>query len=179
MTDDPKQLFCQMVARLGRETQLHLDERHQHFRITDVVLKATSIFLFALAISNVYYIRILYNDLNGIVDNMESMHEHLQSVKDNMVAITNRVGDIDQHMQCMDTISTHMENIANALPTIATFMNLLGGETKDIEQSMGLLSKGMTNVDTRFTEITHGVAVMRENVWQISRPMGFMNPMLP
>lgn len=179
MGDDPKQLFCQMVARLGRETQLHLDERHQHFRITDVVLKAMSIFLFVLAIFNVYYIRILYKDLNGIVDNMESMHEHLKTVKDNMVAVTNRVSAIDQHMQCMDAISTHMESIANTLPTITTSMSRLGEETKDIERDMGLLSTGMTNLDVHFAEITRWVMVMRENVQQISRPMGFMNPMLP
>lgn len=31
----------------------------------------------------------------------------------------------------------------------------------------------------RIVQMTGGVAVMRENVRQIARPMGFMNPMMP
>ena len=36
MTEDSRRGIVEVIARLGRETQLHLDERHRHFRITDV-----------------------------------------------------------------------------------------------------------------------------------------------
>ena len=50
---------------------------------------------------------------------------------------------------------------------------------QSISGDMGILSGGMTNIEQRFGHMTGSVAVMRENVRQISGPMGFMNPMMP
>lgn len=53
MREDPRRAVVQVIARLGRETQLHLDERYRHFRITDGVLLFTSVLLVILAVFNV------------------------------------------------------------------------------------------------------------------------------
>jgi len=67
MTEDPRRAVIEVIARLGRETQLHIDERYRHFRITDSVILIISLLLVILAVFNVYYVRVLYQDLNGIV----------------------------------------------------------------------------------------------------------------
>ena len=80
MSVDPKALFVRMNARLSRETQLHLDSRHHHFRINKIIVLTISLILMFIAVVNIYYVRILYQDLNGIVTNMDSMHLNMQSV---------------------------------------------------------------------------------------------------
>jgi hypothetical protein len=179
MTDDPRRLFIAAVGRLGRETQLHLDERHRHFRITNVVLAVMSILLIVLAIFNVYYIHILYKDMRGIVTNMESMHHRLKVVKTKMESITGRVGLIDGHMESMDRINQHTERLAVSMPKISAAMHSIGVEVGGIEQDMQLMSHGMQNVDQRLGHITGGVGIMRHNVREIARPMGAMNSLLP
>ena len=66
-TLDPRTPIVQVMARLGRETQLHLDERHRNFKITDKVILVISLLLVLLASVNVYYVRVLYRDLATFV----------------------------------------------------------------------------------------------------------------
>ena len=91
MAEDVRRMVVGVVGRLGRETQLHLDERYRHFWITNLLIVIISILLVVVAIFNVYYIRVLYQDLNGIVFNMDSMHDHLRVVKGSMDEITERL----------------------------------------------------------------------------------------
>ena len=74
MADDPRRGIVEVMARLGQATQYHIDERYRHFKITDVVIYVTSALLMVLAVFNIYYIRVLYTNLTGIVGNMASMN---------------------------------------------------------------------------------------------------------
>ncbi|MEW7977705.1 MAG: translation initiation factor 2 [Candidatus Sedimenticola endophacoides] len=179
MADDPKKIVVEVVARLGRETQLHLDERHKHFQFTNIILLAVSAVLVVVAVFNVYNIHILYRNLSGIVNNMDSMHSNLKGITRNMVNITHEMETIEAHMQEMDTITTHTAELADTMPRVRGSMEHMTGTVDVIEQDMALLGAGMTNIDQRIVQMTGGVAVMRENVRQIARPMGFMNPMMP
>ncbi len=179
ISDDPRRAVIDVIARLGRETQLHLDERYRHFRITDGVIIAISLLLVILAVFNVYYVRVLYKDLDGIVANMESMYSHLADVDGNMGVITTRMAAFDQHMMHMEPIHGHMSALSETLPKVKGNMNEITANIGGIEQSMGFLSLGMRVIDERVHLMTPGVANMRENVWQISRPMGSINPFMP
>lgn len=179
MIEDPRRAIVQVIARLGRETQLHLDERYRHFRITDGVIIATSLLLMILAVFNVYYVRVLYEDLNGIVANMDSMYGHLVDVDDDMNIIAEQMAAFDEHMAHMEPIHANMVSLSNIMPGIQANMN---GITKDmfgIEQSMGVVGDGMGIIDQRVYLMTGGVATMRHNVREFARPLGGMNSFLP
>jgi hypothetical protein len=169
----------QVIARLGRETQLHLDERYRHFRITDGVIIATSLLLVILAVFNVYFVRVLYEDLNGIVANMESMHGHLQIVDEDMEVITERMAAFDTHMTHLEPIHQHMSALSGTLPKVRASMDGITGYMTGIEQSMGLVGQGMGIIDQRDHAMIGGVATMRENVRQFARPLGGMGTLLP
>jgi len=179
MIEDPRRAIVEVMARLGRETQYHLDERLRHFRITDSVILITSLLLVILAVFNVYYVRVLYKDFNGIVSNMESMYAHLQNVDTDMDLITGHMADFDRHMVHMEPIHAHMVSIANTMPQLQADMHKITGEMVTIEESMGLVGRGMLVIDQRVHVMATGVAVMRENVSQIARPMGGMMPFMP
>lgn len=179
MAEDPRRVMIEVFARLGRETQIHLDERHRHFKITDAVIIAISVLLTIVAVFNVYYVHILYQDLSGIVSSMDSMHGNLQQVKGDMISITQSVGKFNQHMEHMDSINRNMANIATTMPSVGSNMSSISDSIILIETDMGMLSGGMTNIEQRFGQMTNSVTIMRENVRQISGPMGFMNPMMP
>ncbi|MCB1752542.1 MAG: translation initiation factor 2 [Gammaproteobacteria bacterium] len=179
MAEDVRRMVVGVVGRLGRETQLHLDERYRHFWITNLLIVVISILLVVVAIFNVYYIRVLYQDLNGIVLSMDSMHDHLRVVKGSMDEITGKVESFDKHMSHMDQINLHTESMSLSLPRIATAMSGMSGDVHVIRNEMSVLQGAMTNIDQRVGHMIGSVASMRENVHQISRPMGVMNPFLP
>ena len=179
MALDPRREMVEMVARLSRETQLHLDERHRHFQINKIVVITISLLLVILAAFNVYYVRILYTDLDGIVSNMDSMHVHMVAVDEKMLDITENVGAFEKHMRHMDQINEHTWAMAEMLPRISGSMDEMDVEINNINQNMGRLSLGMTNIEQRFGHMTRGVVIMRDNVQKISRPMGAMNPFMP
>jgi methyl-accepting chemotaxis protein len=179
VAEDARRLVVGVVGRLGRETQLHLDERHRHFWITNLLIVVISVLLVVVAIFNVYYIRVLYQDLNGIVFNMDSMYDHLKVVQGSMDEITGKVESFDQHMSHMDEINRHTASMSVSLPRIATAMNEMSREVHAIRNEMAVLPGAMTNIDQRVARMVGSVASMRENVRQISRPMGAMNPFLP
>lgn len=179
MYEDPRRAVVEVIARLGRETQLHLDERYRHFRITDGVIIAISLILVILAMFNVYYVRVLYKDLDGIVSNMESMHSHLISVNSDMAVITTHMDSFEQHMDHMVPIEHHMASLAETMPKVRAHMNGIAGNMGSIRHSMEQVGRGMTVIDQRAGAMTGGVSLMRENMGQFARPVGGMMPFLP
>jgi uncharacterized protein YukE len=179
MREDPRRAIVQVIGRLGRETQLHLDERYRHFRITDAVIIVTSLLLVILAVFNVYYVRVLYVDLNGIVTNMDSMYGHLRSVDDDMSVVTKRMAAFDRHIDHMQPIHDNMGALAETMPEIRKNMRTITKDMSGIEQSMGLVGEGMGVIDHRVYLMTGGVGAMRQNVRQIARPFGNMGSFLP
>jgi hypothetical protein len=179
MSEDPRRAIVEVMARLGRETQFHLDERHRHFRITDGVILVTSLLLVVVAVFNVYYVRLLYQDFNGIVSNMDSMHKHLVNVDADIAVITHHMASFEGHMEHMGPINAYMGSLATTLPKVRAHMHGIAGDMATIEESMGLVGRGMGVIDQRVHGMTGGVAVMRENVGQIARPMGNMMPFMP
>ncbi len=179
MAEDPRRAIVEVIARLGRETQLHLDERHRHFRITDGVILIISLLLVILVVFNVYYVRVLYKDLDGIVTNMESMFGHLRDVDVDMSVITGYMESFDGHSRHMEAIAGHMGSISEVLPRVSASMGDITTDTGNIQQNMDLVARSMRDIDQRVYVMTGGVAVLRENVGQIARPMGNMMPFMP
>lgn len=179
MIEDPRRAVVQVIARLGRETQLHLDERYRHFRITDAVIIISSLLLVVLAVFNVYYVRVLYEDLNGIVSNMDSMYGHLRSVDEDMSVVTKRMDAFDRHIANMEPIHAHMGTLAATMPRVLSNMDSITNDMLGIERSMGLVGEGMGIIGQRVHLMTGGVANMRQNVRQIARPFGGMGSFLP
>jgi methyl-accepting chemotaxis protein len=58
-------------------------------------------------------------------------------------------------------------------------MNEMSGEVHAIRNEMAVMQGAMTNIDQRVGHMVGSVASMRENVRQIARPMGAMNPFMP
>jgi len=176
---DPRTPIIAVMARLGRETQLHLDERERHFRITDAVIMAISLVLIILAVFNVYYVRIVYKDLDGIVENMDSMYRNLERVDVDMADIANRVNRFTRHIDFMAPIDESVAGIAEIIPIVRENMHTVSGTMQNIEKDMALLGQAMITIDQRVHQMVGGVAVMRENVRQVANPMSKMNPFLP
>ena len=176
---DPRRPIIEVMARLGRETQLHLDERERHFKITDAVIIGISMILIVLAVFNVYYVRVLYGDLNHIVGTMESMHSSLGQVEQDMLVIADRVDNFDQHMQRLSSISEHVERISDQLPGIHANMQSMTSNMAQIDHDMGQLNQTMGGITPNMAQMSHNMDVMRHNIRQIAGPMGAMNPVMP
>lgn len=179
MTEDPRRAIVEVMAKLGRETQFHLDERHRHFQITDAVIIALSLVLVVLAVFNVYYVTVLYKDLAGTVNNMEAMYTKLKDVDDDMKVITARFGRFDEHIQHMTSINSDVVNLADTLPQVRGHMDEIAGDMTNIQSEMDLVRQAMGNVDQKLTIMGSGVMVMRGSSYQMSKPMGMMNSIMP
>jgi hypothetical protein len=179
MPQKEKRMFIDMVGRLSWETQLHLDERHHHFYINKMIIIFISILLIIIAAVNVYYVAVLYEDLNGIVDNMDSMHSNMQKVSKRMLHITGNVKKFELHMRRMDSIVENTGTMAAMMPGISGNMQKMDKDIAVMDTDMGRMANGMQHVDQRFKHMTQGVAVMRLHVREIARPMGAMNPFMP
>jgi archaellum component FlaC len=171
---DSRETWIKVIGKLGRETQLHLDERYRSFQITDYIIHAVSIMLAILAIFNVYYVTVLYRDLNGIVGSMESMHANLKVIRADMVDITGTVSDLNSHISNMDEITGHMGSMTGKLGNVRRNMDGISEHMGAIADEMGLLDTGMSNIDYRFNNMSYSVSSMRYETRQMARPMSVM-----
>jgi hypothetical protein len=96
-----------------------------------------------------------------------------------MTVITERFGRFDQHMTHMETINTTITSMASSLPKVREDMSLMAADMGVIDLDMALVRQAMVNIDQKMQLMTGGVSIMRTNVWQLAKPMGMMNPMLP
>lgn len=179
MTEDPRGAIVEVMARLGRETQFHIDERHRHFRITDAVIIAISLVLVILAIVNVYYVRVLYKDLDGTVATMEAMYRKLRDVDDDMKVITRYFGTFEDHMLHMEPMDVSITSLARTLSPMRGNMVEMAADMASIDAEMALVHQAMVNMEQRMGQMSGGVAIMRANAWQMAKPMGMMNSIMP
>lgn len=176
---DPRRPIVEVMARIGRATQLTLDEREQHFKITDTVIAAISVLLIVLAIFNIYYVRVLYSDLDNIVVTMESMMNKLNRVDDDMTVVADHVDSFDSHMKHMASITGHVTSVAGRLPKMREDMVSMALNMNLINQDMSLLRNAVGSITPNMLRMTRNIAYMRQDVRQISKPMGSLNPVLP
>jgi len=179
MAEDPRRAIIDVMAKLGKETQLHLDERHRHFKITDLVIFSVSFLLVVLAVFNVYYVRVLYNDLDLTVENMDSMHKTLMAVDDDMSAIALSVESFDGHIQHMTPINDSIISLSGIMPNMRNNMDMIKADMGFIHNDMGLMGNAMSYIDQRIVRMKNSMPVMRENMRMMANPMGVMNPMMP
>jgi hypothetical protein len=179
MIEDPRRAIVEVMARLGRETQFHIDERHRHFRITDAVIVAISLVLVILAVVNVYYVRVLYKDLDGTVETMEAMYRKLRDVDDDMKVITRYFGTFEGHMLQMEPMDVNISSLARTLRPMRGNMIEMAADMAAIDTEMSLVQQAMVNIEQRMGQMSGGVAVMRANSWQMAKPMGMMNSIMP
>lgn len=177
--DDPRRAIVEVMARLGRETQLHMDERHEHFKITDKVIKRVSILLLIVAVINVYLVWVLSRNLDGIVGNMDSMRNHLVNIDEDMTHIATTVEQFDNHMTYLYVIAENMGNMTINLPMIRVNMDSMTYSLQSIDQDMESMQNSIGNIGLNMRSMNVGMGGMQYNVRQFSRPMGVLNPMFP
>lgn len=177
--EDPRKPIVEVMARLGRETQLHLDERHRHFRVTDKVIFGISIFMAIIAVFNVYYVWVLSADMDGIVNNMESMHEQIVKVDGEMTLIAASIERYDSHIAYMNNITNNVGTMTAVMPIVRVSMDGMTDDMQAIEQNMRNMSDNMTGMSVQIDQMRHGMGGMGNSVRHISRPMGFMNNFMP
>jgi hypothetical protein len=179
MAEDPRRGIVEVMARLGRATQFHIDERYRHFQITDAVTVVISVVLVILAAWNVYHVRTLYKSLDGIVRSMESMYGHLRDVDGDMSKVARQMQAFDRHTSHMEAINGHMRSMAATLPEMRSDITAITADTGAIERNMSLMSQSMVVIDQRVHLMLGSMSGMRDNVRQMSRPMGGMMPFVP
>jgi len=179
MAEDSRPAWVEVIARLGRETQFHIDERYRHFRITDAVTIVISVLLAVLALFNIYYIQVLYNDLQEIVVSMNSMHDKLRGIDGDMGAISQQMDSMDWRIGYMEPITAHMTSIGTNMPRVAAGMEAITVNVGGIDRDMAPLGHGMLVIDQRVHAMLGAVAAIRNSVHQFAGPMGAMNPFMP
>ncbi len=177
--DDPRRPIIEVMAKLGRETQLHMDERSRHFRVTDAVTISVSIILTILAVFNVYFVWVLSKDLDGMVNSMDSMFSNLQVVDKDMAVIADTIDRFTGHVSYMTNITENVIVSTNAMPGMRGTMDSMRDNMIIINDKMSATSAAMGNISNNMNTMTSGMGIMRQNVRQIANPMGMMNPILP
>lgn len=177
--DDPRKAIVEVMARLGRETQLHVDERHKHFKITDKVIRYISILLTIVAVLNVTLVWVLSRNMDNIVENMESMRSQLVKIDSDMTYIAKTVEEFDEHTAYMHVITSNIGNITSNMPLIRLNMDSMTDSMQSIDSDMEGMKKSIYGIDNNMRHMTSGMAGMEYNVRQFSRPMGVMNPIFP
>lgn len=176
---DPRRPIIEVMARLGRETQITLDEREQHFKITDAVTIVVSILLIVLAVFNIYFVKILYQDLDNIVVTMEGMVTKLDRVDKDMVQVAARVAAFDKHMQHMTSVTEHITAVTGRLPKMRKDMVRMALNMNLINIDMAPLRQAVSSISPSMVQMARTISIMRHDVHELSKPIGSMNSVLP
>jgi len=176
---DPRKAIVEVMAKLGRETQLHMDERVEHFKLTDKVIRRVSIILLITAIINIYLVWVLSRNLDGIVANMDNMQQQLIQVDYDMIEIANTVEKFDSHITYMHIITSNIGSITTNLPDIRHRMDSMALSMQSIDSEMEGMKSSIYSIGHDMNLISGSMTNMQYNVRQFSKPMGVMNPIFP
>jgi hypothetical protein len=110
---------------------------------------------------------------------MEAMYRKLRDVDDDMKIITEYFGTFEAHMQYMEPMDANITALARTLPPMRGSIVEMATDMASIDSEMGLVQQAMVNMDQRMGQMGGGITIMRANSWQMAKPMGMMNSIMP
>lgn len=155
------------------------EEELRKRRTTSRIIQGTLGLILILFVANSYCLYILSTGLSESLTMVDSMAVRFGQVTGSLNRVTGSVSSINVQLATLDGIdadmakvSSEVSSISNALLGINSTITGLSGEVQTVDRSMGVINNQVYNLSGNVQQIGG-------SVHKISKPMGFMNKMMP
>jgi len=172
-------LVSSCLYRLEHISDHHVKERRRHFRITNIIVAIISAFILIIAVFNLYYIYDFYKETMNIVTTIHDLDDTVKVISLSMDQVTVSMGNMKNDMTYMQGVYVDVSAMSDTMPLMQDNMAILRVDMGAMNQSMQQISTDMYAIDYHLKSMSGNVTQMEHNIYDMARPMGKFNDILP
>lgn len=134
-------------------------------------VRIVTLIVAAMALSNLYFVNDLTDELRLVITRIEEMTELFDRVADRMDGMTRDVAEIEQNVLLMPVVSEQMREIGAHVSVMESSVSSMDRATIGINDKMVVIDGNMRDMSVRFRGLNRGVGAMGVDVDQMARPL--------
>ena len=172
-------LISSSLYKLEHISNHHVKERRRHFRITNIFVMVFSTLILIIAAFNLYYIYDFYDETRNIVKTVSDLDHTVKNISVSMVKVTGSMAQFKEHMDSLEGIHADVSSMSNTMPLMQSNMAIIETDMGKLNQNMTGISADMTMIDNNLRGMSGNVSNMGHNIYEMSKPAGKFNTILP
>jgi|GEM_PF-3115837 len=172
-------LVSSCLFRLEHISDHHVKERRRHFRVTNMIVAIISSLILIIAVFNLYYIYDFYKETMHIIQNIHDLDDTVKIISVSMDQVTTSMGNMKDDMNHLQGVYGDVSSMSGTMPTMQENMSALTSDMVHLNQSMHHISSDMQVIDFHLKSMSGNVTQMEHNIYDMARPMGKFNDVLP
>jgi len=124
-----------------------------------------------LALSNLYFINELTQEVRAMIGRMEQMTSHFDHVADRMHAMRLEVDGMQRNVRLMPVMDAQMREIATHVGSMRDSVGRMQGSTEAIDGRVGRMTLSVADMAARFHGLNRSVGGISGDVNQMALPV--------
>lgn len=136
-----------------------------------VWIRVVVVLVAALALSNLYFVNDLTDEVRLVITRMQEMTTLFTRVSERMDAMRVEVADIEQNVRLMPVIADQMREMAAHVGSMEDSVSTMDEATLRLKGSIGAIDTSVRDMSMRFHALNRNVGAMGADVDQMARPL--------
>jgi hypothetical protein len=160
-----------VLGRLERDLDRSEAATGQKTRGVGTLIRVTAVVVGLLALSNLYFVNDLTDEVRLVITRMEEMNRHFLRVTERMAAVRAEVAGIEGNVRLLPVVSEQMREIAAHVGAMESAVATMQTATAHLDNEVGTMDDAMRDIAVRFRALNQSVGAMGVDVDQMSRTL--------
>jgi methyl-accepting chemotaxis protein len=143
----------------------------QRARGVAALIKVIVALIAALALSNLYFINDLTQEVRGVIGGMNEMTVHFDRVASRMQAMRTEVGRMEADVRLMPVLQAQMAEMAGQVEQMTDAVDAMEQTTTQLEARLARMKLTIGDMAGRFRGLNQSVGAMGVDVNQMAQPI--------
>jgi methyl-accepting chemotaxis protein len=168
---DQVERLLRSLRRLESDLVERTARASQRSRRVENLVRALAVIMGALALSNLYFVNDLTQEVRAAIANMDEMTDYFDRVSATMSAIRQTVSGMQDHVAVMPVVTAQTREIAGRMDSMRDSVTGLNATTTTLKHRMDVMNLTVVDMAHRFRSLNQSVGLMGRDVNQMSRPV--------
>lgn len=160
-----------LLDELDRELRASQAATGRRLRGVGLVVAGSALLTGVLALSNLFFVNDLAQEIRLIIGRMQEMRGHVTTVAGRMETLRSEIGAIEGNVRLLPVVAAQMHEIAGHVDAMQSGVGDLEGSTGRLDRHVGQMDLAVRDMAGRFHGLNQAVGAMGGDVNQMARPV--------
>lgn len=160
-----------LLATLEQDLERSEEVRGRQRRSVTLWVRVVALLVAALALSNLYFVNDLTDEVRVVITRMEEMNTLFSRVSKRMDGMRVEVDSIERNVLLMPVVSEQMREMAAHVLAMEHAVSRMHGSTENLDGSVTVMERNLRDMSARFHGLNRSVGAMGVDVNQMGRPL--------
>jgi methyl-accepting chemotaxis protein len=161
----------QELAQLQRDCAASANESARRARIVAMMIRVFGLLMTVLALSNLYFVNDLTQEVRLVVARMDEMADYFARVSDRMRDMRREVSGMEENVRLLPVVDLQVTEIAAHVGAMGAGVEQMRRSTSTLDRQVGHMHGAMSDMALRFRAMNASVGAMGVDVREMAKPV--------